>query len=161
MSTVTYQVQPPVRQPATTRVIGRRVVATVIDGLVFGVGYYLLALAFGDIRVEDEAANWQSNLSAGWNVAFGVLVVAYYVLLEGYLGRTLGKCLAGITVVSEATGRVPGVSAAAVRTMLRVVDGLFAYAVAFVMALASDKRQRLGDVVAETLVIRTGSARKG
>jgi hypothetical protein len=83
MSTVTDKFQPPVRQPATIRVTGRRVVATVIDGVVFGIGYYLLALAFGDIRAESEPANWQSNLPIGWNVAFGLLVVAYYVLMEG------------------------------------------------------------------------------
>jgi uncharacterized RDD family membrane protein YckC len=158
MSTVRDMLQPQVRQPAATRVTGRRVVATVIDGLVFGVGYYLLALAFGDIRVQGEAANWQSNLPTGWNAAFGLLVVLYYVLLEGYLGQTLGKRLVGIRVVSEATGRIPGVSAAAVRTLLRIVDGLFSYAVAFVVALGSDKRQRLGDMVAHTLVIRTQPA---
>jgi uncharacterized RDD family membrane protein YckC len=160
MSTIKDTLQPQVSQPAATRVTGRRVVATVIDGLVFGVGYYLLALAFGDIRVQGEAANWQSNLPAGWNAAFGLLVVLYYVLLEGYLGQTLGKMVTGITVVSEATGRAPGVAAAAVRTLLRLVDGLFSYAVAFVVALGSDKRQRLGDMVAHTLVVRTQSAQE-
>ena len=45
--------------------------------------------------------------------------------------------------------------AAAARTLLRLVDGLFSYAVAFVVALASDKRQRLGDMAAHTLVVRT------
>jgi uncharacterized RDD family membrane protein YckC len=139
-------------------VTGRRVVATIIGGLVFGVGYYLLALGFGDIRIEGEAANWQSNLSAGWNIVFGLLVVVYYVLLEGYLGQTVGKMLTGITVVSDATGRPPGMAAAAVRTLLRLVDGLFSYAVAFVVALASDKRQRLGDMGAHTLVVRTQPA---
>lgn len=160
MSTVRYTLQSQVGQPAAIRVTGRRVVATVIDGLVFAVGYYLLALAFGDIRVQGEAANWQSNLPAGWNAAFGLLVVLYYVLLEGYLGQTLGKRLVGIRVASEATGRTPGVSAAAVRTLLRIVDSLFSYAVAFVVALGSDKRQRLGDMVAHTLVIRTQPAQE-
>jgi uncharacterized RDD family membrane protein YckC len=160
MNTITNAIQPHVRRPATTRVIGRRVVATIIDGVVFGVGYYLLALAFGDIRVDGEAANWRSNLSTGWNVVFGVLVVVYYVLLEGYLGQTLGKRAAGITVVCEATGLTPGVAAASVRTLLRLVDGLFSYAVAFVVALGSDKRQRLGDMAAHTLVVRTRSAQE-
>jgi uncharacterized RDD family membrane protein YckC len=136
------------------------VVATIIDGVVFGIGYYLLALAFGDIRVEGETANWQSNLSVGWNVVFGLLVVAYYLLLEGYLGQTVGKMLTGITVVSEATGRPPGMAAAAVRTLLRLVDGMFAYAVAFGVALTNDKRQRLGDMAAHTLVVRTRPAQQ-
>jgi uncharacterized RDD family membrane protein YckC len=135
-------------------VTGRRVLATIIDGLIFGTVYWLLALAFGDIRTEGEAANWVSNLPAWASVAYGLFVVGYYVLLEGYLGQTLGKMASGIKVVSEATGATPGVAAAAVRTVLRLVDGLFSYLVAFITVLASGKRQRLGDMAAHTLVVR-------
>jgi hypothetical protein len=39
------------------QVTGRRVVATLIDGLIFGVAYWLLALVFGDVRTEGEASN--------------------------------------------------------------------------------------------------------
>jgi uncharacterized RDD family membrane protein YckC len=39
--------------------------------------------------------------------------------------------------------------------VLRLVDGLFSYLVAFITALTSDKRQRLGDMAANTLVVRT------
>ncbi len=53
-------------------------IATFIDGLIFGAAYVLLALPFGDIRVVGEAANWDANLSAGWNIAYGLLVAAYY-----------------------------------------------------------------------------------
>jgi uncharacterized RDD family membrane protein YckC len=135
-------------------VTGRRVVATIIDGLIFGVAYWLLALAFGDIRTEGEAANWVANLPAAASVAYGLLVIGYYLLLEGYLGQTVGKMAVGIKVVAEATGQAPGIAAAAIRTLLRIIDGLFSYAVAFVTVLASDKRQRLGDMAAHTLVVR-------
>ena len=138
-----------------TQVTGRRVVATLIDGLVFGVAYWLLALAFGDVRTEGEAANWVANLPVWASVAYGLFVFAYFVLLEGYLGQTLGKLATGIKVVSEATGTIPGIAPAAVRTVLRLIDGLFCYAVAFVTVLASAKRQRLGDMAARTLVVRT------
>jgi hypothetical protein len=50
------------RPTQAVHVTGRRVVATIIDGLVFGIVYWLLAVAFGDIRTEGEAANWVSNL---------------------------------------------------------------------------------------------------
>lgn len=136
-------------------VTGRRVLATIIDGLIFGTGYWLLALAFGDIRTEGEAANWVSNLPAAVSVAYGLFVVGYYVLLEGYLGQTIGKMAIGIKVVSEATGANPGIAAAAIRTVLRLIDGLFSYLVAFITVLASARRQRLGDMAARTLVART------
>jgi uncharacterized RDD family membrane protein YckC len=138
-----------------TQVTGRRVVATLIDGLVFGVAYWLLALAFGDIRTEGDAANWVANLPVWASVAYGFFVIGYYLLLEGLLGQTLGKLVVGIKVVAEATGQAPGITAAAIRTLLRLVDGLFCYTVAFVTVLASAKRQRLGDMAARTLVVRT------
>jgi uncharacterized RDD family membrane protein YckC len=61
--------------------------------------------------------------------------------------------LFGIKVVREDTGEVPGLKAATVRTLLRIVDGLFSYLVAFVAVLVSGKRQRLGDMAAHTLVV--------
>ena len=138
-----------------THVTGRRVVATIIDGLVLGAVYWLFALAFGDLRTEGEAANWVSNLPVWADVAYGLFVIGYYLLLEGLLGQTLGKLATGIKVVTEATGATPGIVPAAIRTVLRLVDGLFCYAVAFFTALASAKRQRLGDMAARTLVVRT------
>jgi uncharacterized RDD family membrane protein YckC len=138
-----------------THVTGRRVVATIVDGLVFGVAYWLLALAFGDIRTEGEAANFVSDLPVWASVAYGLFVIGYYILLEGLLGQTLGKLAVGIKVVAEATGQAPGMAAAAVRTVLRLIDGLFCYAVAFFTVLVSSRRQRLGDMATRTLVVRT------
>jgi uncharacterized RDD family membrane protein YckC len=74
--------------------------------------------------------------------------------LEGYLGQTLGKMLLGIKVVREDSGGVPGLGGAALRTVLRIVDGIFFDLVAFISVLASQKNKRLGDMVAHTLVVR-------
>ena len=82
--------------------------ATVIDGLIFGVAYWLLALTFGDLRTGGEAANWVANLPVWAGVAYGVFMIGHYVLLEGYLGQTVGKMAVGIKVVAEATGQAPG-----------------------------------------------------
>jgi uncharacterized RDD family membrane protein YckC len=78
----------------------------------------------------------------------------HFTLLEGYLGQTVGKMLLGIKVIREDTGEVPGLGAAAIRTLLRLIDGLFAYLVGFIAVLSSSKRQRLGDMAAHTLVVR-------
>jgi uncharacterized RDD family membrane protein YckC len=45
------------------------------------------------------------------------------------------------------------VGAATIRTLLRIVDALLTYLVAFIAVLSTDKRQRLEDVAAHTLVI--------
>ena len=47
-----------------------------------------------------------------------------------------------------------GPRTAAIRTVLRLIDGLFFYLVGFVSVLASGKNQRLGDMAAHTLVVR-------
>jgi uncharacterized RDD family membrane protein YckC len=66
----------------------------------------------------------------------------------------LGKMLYGIKVIREDDGEVPGLKAATIRTLLRIVDGLFSYLVAFITVLITEKRQRLGDMAAHTLVVR-------
>jgi hypothetical protein len=92
-----------------TQVTGRRVVATIIDGLVFGVAYWLLALAFGDVRTEGEAANWVANLPVWASVAYGLFVFAYFVLLESYLGQTLRQVPhPGHRLAAASGGAAPG-----------------------------------------------------
>ena len=76
------------------------------------------------------------------------------VLMEGYLGQTRGNMALGIKVVSEDTGEVPGLKVAATRTLLRVVDELASYLVAFKAVMVTAKRQRLGDMAAHTRLRR-------
>ena len=74
--------------------------------------------------------------------------------MEGYLGQTVGKMPFGVKVIQENDGEVPGLKAATIRTLLRIVDGLFSYLVAFITVLITEKRQRVGDMAAITLVVR-------
>ena len=134
-------------------VTGRRVLATIADGIALGVLFWVMSALFGTTS-SASATNVSASLEGFSALIFFVLVFAYYVILEGYLGQTLGKMLFGIKVVREDTGRVPGIGAAAIRTVLRIVDGLFSYLVAFIAVLASSKNQRLGDMAAHTLVVR-------
>ena len=48
----------------------------------------------------------------------------------------------------------PGLGGATTRPLLRLIDGLFGYLVAFIAVLVSRKNQRLGDMAAHTLVVR-------
>lgn len=136
-------------------VTGRRILATFVDGLVFGVLYTVMSALFGTFTVNTEQLAVYGSMSAILpNMVYGVLVISYYILLEGYLGQTLGKMLLGIKVVREDNGEVPRVGAATISTLLRIIDGLLGYLVAFIAVLVADKRQRLGDMAARTLVVR-------
>lgn len=133
-------------------VTGRRVLATIVDAIVLGLLFAVMSMLFGSTSAQGGQVNASLNgLSA---LAYFVLIFAYYMLMEGYLGQTVGKLLLGIKVVREDTGEVPGIKAAAIRTALRIVDGFGAYLVAFIAVLASPKNQRVGDMAAHTLVVR-------
>lgn len=133
-------------------VTGRRVLATIVDGIVLTVGFWVMSALFGTTSVEGGQVG--ASLSGVAALGSFILVFAYYILLEGFLGQTLGKMLLGIKVVREDTGEVPGLGAATIRTLLRIIDSLFFYLVAFIAVLASQQNKRLGDMVAHTLVVR-------
>ena len=145
-------------------VTGRRILAIIVDGLLVGIASSLISmLLFGTSFGPNESCVGPYGVCQAFGVVGGVfsnvsnslvIYLLYYTLLEGSLGQTVGKMLLGIKVVREDTGGVPGIGAAAIRTVLRVVDGLFGYLVGFIVVLASSKRQRLGDMAAHTLVVR-------
>lgn len=132
-------------------VTGRRVLATIVDGIVLGALFSAMAFAFGDFAIEQ--GTWEGSLAGLPAFVFGLLVLGYYILMEGYLGQTVGKMATGIKVVRENTDEVPGLGPATIRTVLRIVDGFFLYLVAFITVLVSGKRQRLGDMAAHTQVV--------
>lgn len=149
--------QQPTPDPTTAgpevHVTGRRVVANLIDGVVLSVVSWPILLLFG-WEPATASTGSSTGLPSGAGLVVLVVTALYYVLMEGLLGRTVGKYATGIRVVDAATGAVPGVGKAALRTLLRLVDGIFAYLVGFITVLASQRRQRLGDMAAKTLVVR-------
>ena len=71
-------------------VTGRRIVATIIDGLIFGALFTVMSMLFGNIT-EVGFANWNGSMPALPSLLYAVIVVLYYILLEGYLGRPLAR----------------------------------------------------------------------
>lgn len=100
---------------------------------------------------------WQSapRRAAATLVGAGVVAFPYHVLLEGAFGRTPGKALLGIAVVGKDGGPCT-YARAAVRTALRFVDWLPAGYLAGLLSIAvTERRQRVGDLLAGTVVVRT------
>jgi uncharacterized RDD family membrane protein YckC len=136
-----------------TAVTGRRVIATLIDAVLLGGAYIILIALFGNFE-HSHAWEWNGALpSLLANLLFVVGVFLYFAVLEGYYGKTFGKMITGIQVVRADSGTVPGLAAGVIRTVLRLVDSLFGYLVAFVVVLCSENRQRLGDLAARTFVV--------
>ena len=78
----------------------------------------------------------------------------YHILLESHLGKgqTLGKRILKIKVTTL-DGKVPSYSQATIRTILRLVDNCFFYLVGLAVILLSEKDQRIGDILANTIVV--------
>ncbi len=128
--------------------LGKRIAASVIDWiLLFFVGGFAMSLIFGG-----STSNGFSLTGMGFWV-WCLMVLAYFTLLEGTRGQTLGKMLLKLKVTKE-DGRSCDLKAAFIRTLLIVVDMLpFAYIVGLILISTSPKKQRLGDRVAHTVVM--------
>ncbi len=90
-----------------------------------------------------------------WLVLDLLFTTLYFVVCETlWAGRTPGKQLTGLRVVSEG-GHVVGLRASLLRNLLRAVDTLPAgYLIGLVAMILSPRVQRVGDVVAGTVVVR-------
>ena len=115
------------------------------------------------------AAQWGGATSSGFELnglpalfvitVVGVAGFLYLWVGEGVFGATLGKAAMSLRVRSAAGGK-PGLQKSLLRNVLRIVDGIGVYVVGLVFALTSPTRQRLGDRVAGTLVVRVDSPGK-
>ncbi|MGG4500702.1 RDD family protein [Paenibacillus polymyxa] len=80
----------------------------------------------------------------------------YYLLLEGLTGYTLGKFVLRIQVVNG-EGRPPGMIKSLIRTLIHLVDTnplLFWGLPAGICVLVTPRKQRIGDMVANTYVVK-------
>ena len=127
--------------------VGLRAVATVLDMAV------LVALGYGIARVSGGVTAEGFELHGGPAFLWFASGFLYYIVMEAALGATVGKLLLGLRV-RGADGTPIAVHAAITRNVLRIVDGLFFYLPGAVLVWTSPRRQRLGDRVAGTVVIR-------
>ena len=144
--------------PTPYQGVAIRFVAILIDYLIIGVISGILAIPLLVAAIAVNVTN--GNVSAvSWGPIVALLVVGlivwflYFTLLEGRYGQTVGKMALSIKVVREVDGAPIDYGEAAVRTILRIIDGLFDYLIGAVFIWTSDEKQRLGDRVAHTVVV--------
>ena len=132
--------------------VALRFVAVLIDGILLLVLLLVLALVFGQwYSTTENSAHTVGVTAEGW---WPLLVaLAYYVGSETMTGQTIGKRAVGLRVV-DVSGDPIGLGQALVRNVLRVVDAFLFYLVAAISVWSSAERQRIGDRVANTVVVR-------
>jgi uncharacterized RDD family membrane protein YckC len=140
---------------------GKRIVAVIIDHIIISVIMVLLALPLGlhalffsPLAMAGDATLAASLMAsiATYSVLGIVVFLAYFTYFEGTTGQTPGKKLLNIKVVKE-KGEVTYTDAL-VRNLLRIVDGIFLYLVGFIVLISNEKKQRIGDMAAHTLVVK-------
>lgn len=135
--------------------IGSRISAKVIDVLIQTVGLlvaFLILGAFGDLG----GPSWVGVVVAMFLVF--ACIFAYPALFETFVhGKTPGKAAMGLQVVTEEGGPI-SFRHAAIRSALGVVELLLTVgAVATLVVFFTKRHQRVGDVLAGTLVLRQRS----
>jgi uncharacterized RDD family membrane protein YckC len=132
------------RKPAQLKGVGlpRRLTAGVIDGV----------LAIGLMAGLGLAGNALSSLAVALRLLAVVVPLLYFVIAEGYYQTTPGKRLFGLTVVTI-DGDRPDLLAHVVRGMTRVPEAMVLVPYLFVVPF-SQRKQRFGDMITETLVVR-------
>jgi uncharacterized RDD family membrane protein YckC len=81
------------------------------------------------------------------------VIFAYLIVMEAYVGWTVGKRLLGMKVVDSSGNRI-GLGKSIIRNLLRMVDGLPVFNIlGVILIISSEKGQRFGDRVAKTYVV--------
>jgi uncharacterized RDD family membrane protein YckC len=144
--------------PTPYQGVAIRFVALIIDYIIIGVIAGILALPFVFAAVALAGMRGALSALSGRSIEAASLIALvvwflYFTLLEGRYGQTIGKMALNIKVVRTADGAPIDYGEAAVRTILRVIDGLFDYLIGAIFIWTSDEKQRLGDRVAHTVVV--------
>ena len=166
-----YGMQP---QGDPTAVMGRRIVAYIIDSLLFS-GVFVAAMALTKNHVYTGAPSgacqtlrdggftgqcvqfgsrvytWKSGgAAAGYGISALVGFIDF-VLLQGITGASVGKLIMSLRVV-DGQGAPCGVGRAFVRWLLLLVDS-GCIIVGLLVALLTHPHRRVGDLVAGTYVV--------
>lgn len=140
--------------------IGNRFLACAVDHAIQGLVIGIVALA--SIIIADYSSVWDFFSSAPkW--IYAVMVIALFLIFSGYFaffewiwsGQTPGKRLMKLRVLRE-DGRPITFWEAAVRNLIRTFDMMPApfYSIGLISVFANSRDQRVGDMVAGTVVVR-------
>jgi uncharacterized RDD family membrane protein YckC len=133
--------------------LGERIVARLIDLAIFFLIYILGLFVSG-------LTNWFAGGSVGIIIViivYAVLFVFYDLIFEIFMnGQSIGKRIMKIKVISLDGGQ-PRVGQYFMRWLFRIIDFLIGWPglIALIVAAESEKTQRIGDIVAGTILIRT------
>ncbi|MEN2399689.1 RDD family protein [Flavobacterium sp. MC2016-06] len=103
---------------------GARFLNYIIDVISFVVLFFLIIMFLGVLIGLFELTGlgaWLDNLGdLGWNIIGIIILMSYYLMTEGLLGRSLGKFITGTVVVDE-NGEKPDFGTILKRSLCRLI----------------------------------------
>ncbi|MEP0479381.1 MAG: RDD family protein, partial [Nonlabens sp.] len=136
--------------------VGKRMLAFLLDLVIFAI--YLITMS---LTIYKAVGLFDDNNTLGIQELSMIPIFCYSLFMHLiFNGRTVGKFIMGIKVVRE-DGSPARLSDYLVRWIFRLVDiVIFFGTVGVVSILFSEKKQRLGDLAAKTIVINTKKSTK-
>lgn len=159
-------------QPAAaadpTAVVGKRVVAFIIDWIILQAIWSIVFFALADsgntalvtctgtcVTAGDTVYGVGGGKAALLWLVYWAYVIGIFVFLQGFKGLTPGKAVLGLRVVNP-EGGMPGPVKALIRHVLLIVD-LLPYCIpgllGLILAITGENHTRIGDRAAKTFVI--------
>ena len=131
----------------------RRGFAWILDILFLSIFFFPITYLYsGEWIMGPSQHLW--GISDPICLVFLAIIFIYLIVMEAYLGWTVGKRLLGMKVVNSSGGSI-GLQKSIIRNLLRLIDGLPAFNILGIVLIASSETgQRFGDRIAKTYVTR-------
>ncbi|MFW5762452.1 MAG: RDD family protein [Cyclobacteriaceae bacterium] len=128
--------------------LGERILAFLLDFVIFIAYYLLMFLILTSIKIDLEFTNIVFIIA-------GLPIVFYHLICEAFFeGQSIGKKQMNIKVV-KVDGQQPSLGAYIIRWIMRLVDiVIFFGGLAMLFIIVTAKGQRLGDLLAGTTVVK-------
>lgn len=136
-------------------------VGVIRRGIAFLVDFLFLSLFFFPATYVYSGKWIMSYEDHLWGITdpiclvFLLVIFVYFVVMEAYVGWTVGKRVLGIRVIDEMGNRI-GLVKSLIRNLLRLVDGLPAFSLLGIILISySSRKQRFGDRIAKVYVSKS------
>lgn len=133
------------------------VVALLLDRFDYGAGEAINRLFSWALWTGRDNEGAPPMIVIWWWLLTIAMYTVYSTVMEGLTGRTIGKVLTRVRVVGIDLEK-PGWGKIVLRNVLRLIEGLPPLWILAFFVVLTPKRQRVGDVLAQTMVVRKTNA---
>ncbi|MBS3055277.1 MAG: RDD family protein [Candidatus Aenigmarchaeota archaeon] len=143
------------KKPLAT--LGQRILAWIVDLIIIGIIAGILGgLAFGSIFLGALTANpFAAVFGVTTLLVMFIVIFGYTIYFEGTRqGQTVGKMVMKIRVVDDKTRKYITMEQSVIRNILRIIDNQVIGLVGVILIAVTEKKQRLGDILAKTVVVK-------